>query len=161
MSVVEFTSAERFDRDYPANLPARLKWLEEQLQVNRRQMLRFMGLPHDQVSFLTKRSWREITRGRERLAERAEHLLTHYLSYFDYDVKRAKAFPQEFAEEVQQGRYNLADYVPALALAKTPVERVDALLTVILEDESRLLPVLATFLATPHLLLAIIFHTPA
>ena len=113
-------------------------------------MLRLMGLPHDQVSFLAKRSWREITRGHERLAERAEHLLNHYLSYFDYDVKRATAFPREFAEEVQKGRYKLADYVPALAFAKTPVEREDALLTVILEEESRLLPVLATFLAAPE-----------
>jgi hypothetical protein len=150
MSIVELTNAERFERDYPASLAARLKWLEEQLQVNRCQILRLMGLPHDQVASVSKRSWREITREHEPLAERAEHLLTHYLSYFDYDVKRAKAFPQEFAEKVQQGQYKLADYVPALAFANTPVEREDALLTIILEEESRLLPVLATFLATPE-----------
>jgi hypothetical protein len=74
----------------------------------------------------------------------------HYLAYFDYDVKKARAFPAEFAEQVKRKRYKLTDFVPALEFATTPVEREDALLAIILADESRLLPVLATFLASPE-----------
>jgi hypothetical protein len=150
MPTVVLSSAERFERDYPATLPARLQWLENRLQIERRRILRLMGLPEDQASSLQERPWNEIAREHKLLAERAEHLLTHYLSYFDYDVKKARAFPQEFSEQVQRGRYQLNDYVPALVFAKTPAQREDALLAIILEEESRLLPVLASFLASPE-----------
>jgi hypothetical protein len=149
-TAVVLTSAERFDNEYPATLPARLQWLEDRLQIERRRILRLMGLPKDQASSLQERPWKEIAPKYELRAERAEHLLTHYLSYFDYDVKKARAFPQEFAEQVKQGRYQLTDYVPALVFATTPVQREDALLAIILEEESRLLPVLASFLAAPE-----------
>jgi hypothetical protein len=148
MPTVDNSSAERFDKEYPASLPARLQWLEDHLQIERRRILRLMGLPIEKASSLQGHPWKEITRDHEPLAERAEHLLTHYLSYFDYDVKKARAFPTEFAEQVKQKRYQLTDYVPALEFATTPVQREDALLAIILEEESRLLPVLATFLAS-------------
>ena len=150
MSIVETSSAERFDKEYPASLPARLQWLEDHLQIERRRILRLMGLPVEKASSLQEQPWREITRDYERIAERAEHLLTHYLAYFDYDVKKARAFPMEFAKQVERKKYQLTDYVPALDSAKTPAQQEDALLAVILEEESRLLPVLAAFLASPE-----------
>ncbi len=143
------SSADRFDRDYPATLPARLQWLETNLRIERCRMLRLLGLPDDKAGSLQQSPWKEIAREYEGPAERAEHLLTHYLSYFDYDVEKARAFPRQFAEQVKEGRYSLTDDVPALARATTPAEREGALLTVLFEEESRLLPVLGTLLA-PH-----------
>ncbi len=150
MAITALSSADRFDKEYPATLAARLQWLEDHLQIERRRILRLMGLPALQASSLQKQSWKKIAPEHEHRAERAEHLLTHYLSYFDYDVKKAKTFPQEFAEKIEKGSYELNDYVPALAFATTSVEREDALLAVIFEEESRLLPVLASFLASPE-----------
>jgi hypothetical protein len=150
MATVVPSSAERFDKDYPATLPARLQWLEDGLQIERGRILRLMGLSQARASALQKRPWTEIARRYELNAERAEHLLTHYLSYFDYDLKKARAFSERFAKEVQEGRYLLNQYVPALDSARTTTQREDALLAIILEEDSRLLPVLARFLASPE-----------
>jgi hypothetical protein len=149
MTASALSSAERFDNEYPATLPTRLQWLEDRLHIDRSRILRLMGLPADQVVSLRQRPWKEIAREHEPLAERAEHLLTHYLSFFDYDVNKATAFRQEFAEKVHQGQYRLADDVPALISATSTAQQEDALLAAILEEDSRLLPALAKFLGSP------------
>jgi hypothetical protein len=148
MSTAEVSGPERFDREYPATLPARLKWLEERLQIDRSRILRLMGLSDDQAASRRELPWKEIAH--EPLAEQAEHLLTQYLSWFDYDVTKARAFMREFAGKVRQGEQRLADYVPAVATATTAAQRDDALLLAIREDDSRLLPALATFLCPPE-----------
>jgi hypothetical protein len=150
MSTSALSSAEWFDKEYPATLPTRLQWLEDRLHIDRSRILRLMGLPADHATSLRQRPWKEIVRQHESLAERAEHLLTHYLSFFDYDVKKASAFAEEFAEKVQQGQYRLTDYIPALIAATTPDQQENALLAAIQEEDSRLLPAFASFLGSPE-----------
>ena len=92
------TCAEQFDAEYPEELEDRLAWLERRLRLSRGRILRLMG-----VSDADGQSWKEIAHAHEAQAERAEHLLTHYLSYFDYDAERAGDFVRDFGRRVEQG----------------------------------------------------------
>ena len=89
----------------------------------------------------------EIARTHEAQGERVEHLLTHYLSYFDYDAERAGDFVRDFGRKVEQGDIRLSDYIPALALAATPEAEDEALLCSLRDEGPSLLPALARFLA--------------
>src|SRR5436305_1349591 len=111
MSTPPLSSAERFDAEYPEELEGRLAWLERRLRVSRAGMLRLMGFA-DGGGASEGRSWKEIAQGREAQAERAEHLLTHYLSYFDYDPERAGDFVRDFARQVEGGAVRLSDHLP-------------------------------------------------
>src|SRR4051794_13754814 len=97
MSTTSFTSAERFDAEYPEELGERLAWLERRLRLSRSRILRLMGLS-EADGRSEARSWKEIADAHETQAERAEHLLTHYLSYFDYDPERASDFVRDFGQ---------------------------------------------------------------
>jgi hypothetical protein len=142
MSTTSLTSAERFDVEYPEELDERLAWLERRLHVSRGRILRLMGLSPSEGG-----SWKEIAHAHEARAERAEHLLTHYLSYFDYDPERASDFVRDFGHQVEQGSVRLSDHVPGLAAATTPEEE-DAALRCALQDEGpSLLPAIARLLA--------------
>ncbi len=142
MSTTSLSSAERFDAEYPEELEERLAWLERRLRVSRGRILRLMGLPD-----ADGQSWKEIAHAHEAQAERAEHLLTHYLSYFDYDAERAGDFVREFGRKVERGDIRISDYVPGLAAAATPEAEDEALLCSLRDEGPSLLPALARLLA--------------
>jgi hypothetical protein len=138
MSTTSLTSAEQFDAEYPEELEDRLAWLERRLRVSRGRILRLMG-----VSDADGQSWKEIAQAHAAQAERAEHLLTHYLSYFDYDAERAG----DFVRKVEQGDIRISDYVPGVAAAATPEAEEEALLCLLRDEGPSLLPALARLLA--------------
>jgi hypothetical protein len=140
------TSAERFDAEYPEELDERLAWLERRLHVSRARILRLMGLQASEGK-LEGRPWKEIAHAHEAQAERAEHLLTHYLSYFDYDPEKAGDFVRDFGQRVERGGVRLADQVPGLAAAATPEEEDEALLCSLQDEGPSLLPAIARLLA--------------
>lgn len=142
MSTTSLTSAERFDVDYPEELGERLAWLERSLRVSRERMLRLLGVPN-----AGGQSWEEIAQAHEAQAERAEHLLTHYLSWFDYDADKAADWVRDFGHKVEQGDIRLSDYVPGLATAATPEAQDEALLSALRDEGPSFLPALARFLA--------------
>ena len=150
MSTSELSSNDRFDKEYPASLPGRLHWMEDRLHIPRTQILRLMRLSQADAAAMHNRPWSALARLYKTQAERAEHLLSHYLGYFDYDAREASAFPAEFARKVKQGFYSETDSIPGLASATTQAEREEALLAVIQQDGSGLLPALASFLASPE-----------
>jgi len=147
MPQAEF-SVERFDREYPEQLPARLKWLEDHLRIGRDRMLRLMGLPRREAATARNRAWPKLVKDYELQAERLEQLLTHYLAYFDYDVEKAKAFARDFSQKVAAGTHRLSDSIPALASAKTPVDKEAALMEAARQEGSNLLPALARLLGS-------------
>ena len=142
MSTASLTSAERFDAEYPEELEDRLAWLERRLRVSRGRILRLMA-----ISDADGQSWKEIAHTHEAQAERAEHLLTHYLSYFDFDAERAGDFVRDFGRKVEQGDIRISDYVPGLAAAATPEAEDEALLCSLRDEGPSLLPALARLLA--------------
>jgi hypothetical protein len=146
MSTTSLSSAEQFDREYPEELDERLAWLEQRLRVSRGRMLRLMGLPAGDGTS-EGRSWKEIAHTHEAQAERAEHLLTHYLSYFDYDPERAADFVRDFGRKVEQGTIRLSDHIPGLAADATPEEEDEALLCSLRDEGANLLPAIARLLA--------------
>src|SRR3954452_16398026 len=142
MNTTSLTSAERFDAEYPEELEERLAWLELRLRVSRGRILRLMG-----VSDADGQSWEEIAHTHEAKAERAEHLLTHYLSYFDYDAERAGDFVRDFGRKIEQGDIRISDCVPGLAAAATPEAEDEALRCSLRDEGPSLLPALARLLA--------------
>ena len=146
MSTTSVSSAERFDAEYPEELGDRLAWLERRLRVSRGRILRLMGLA-DAEAASDGRSWKEIAHAPEAQAERAEHLLTHYLSYFDYDPERAGDFVRDFGQKIEAGAVRLADHVPGLSTAATPAEEDEVLFCSLGDEGPSLLPALARLLA--------------
>jgi hypothetical protein len=146
MSTTSFSSAERFDAEYPEELDERLAWLESRLRVSRGRILRLMGFS-DAAAPSEGGAWKEIAQEHEARAERAEHLLTHYLSYFDYDADRAGDFVRGFSKKVDEGIVRLSDYVPGLPAAATPEEEEEALLCSLRNEGASLLPAIARLLA--------------
>jgi hypothetical protein len=142
MNTISLTSADRFDAEYPEEIDERLAWLESRLRVSRGRILRLMGL-----SASEGRSWKEIAQAHEAQAEWVEHLLTRYLSWFDYDPEKAGAFVRDFGRKVEKGTVRLSDYVPALAAAATPEEEDEALLCSLRDEGPSFLPALARLLA--------------
>ncbi len=142
MSTTFLDSVERFDAEYPEELEDRLAWLECRLRVSRGRILRLM-----EVSDADEQSWKEIAHAHSAQAERAEHLLTHYLSYFDYDTERASDFVRDFARKLEQGEIRISDYVPGLAAAATPEAEDEALLCSLRDEGPSLLPALTRLLA--------------
>ncbi len=143
------SSLDRFDEDYPEGLPERLQWLEEHFGIERGRMLRLMGLPPDEAALASTRDWRQLVSDYEPQADQVEHLLTHYLAYFDYDVDRAREFAKEFSGKVATGAYPLSHSIPALASAKTAVEEDAVLLEAARQEGGSLLPALARLLGRP------------
>jgi hypothetical protein len=139
---IPLTGAERFDEEYPEGLDERLAWLERRLRVSRGRILRLMGLPASEGG-----SWQEIAHAHEAQAERAEHLLTHYLSYFNYDDEKAADFVRDFGRKVEQGDIRISDSVPGLAAAATPEAEDEALLCSLRQEGPNFLLALARFLA--------------
>src|SRR5206468_14174 len=107
-----------------------------------------MGLRGEELDRLQSRPWREIVKKHEWKAERAEHLLHHYLSYFGYDTKKATDFAIEFAGKQDIIR-ELGVYMPALAEAKTADEEEEVLVRAAQEESADLLPAMALLLASP------------
>ena len=99
------------------------------------------------VSDADGQSWKEIAQAARAQAERAEHLLTHYLSCFDYDTERAGDFVRDFGRKIEQGDIRISDYVPGLAAAATPEAEDEALLCSLRNEGPSLLPALARLLA--------------
>jgi len=147
MPLPESPSIDEFDKAYPGTLSSRLGWLEEKLQLSRGRMLRLMGLSSQQATSVSKFSWSKIAKEYEDQADRVEHVLTHYLSYFEYDANKARDFSKEFSAKVTQGTHSLDDSIPAFAVAKTKGEKENALLAAIQEEGSSFVPALASFLA--------------
>jgi hypothetical protein len=149
MSAPSLSTAERFDLEYPEDLGDRLAWLENRLQVSRSRILRLMGFSGAEVTVAVRRSWKEIAETHEAQADRAEHLLTHYLSHFDYDTQKAGDFAREFSEKVEVGAFRLSDHIPALASARTQAEQEEVLLCSLQEEGPSLVPAMARLLAAP------------
>jgi hypothetical protein len=147
MNTSSLPSADGFDADYPEELGDRLAWLESRLRVARDRILRLMGISEAEVASEGHNSWKEIAHTHEAQAERAEHLLTHYLSYFGYDPERAGDFVRDFAQKVEEGAVRLADHIPGLGSAGTPAEEDEALLCSLREEGPTLLPAIARLLA--------------
>lgn len=140
------SSSDLFDEVYPEGLPERLQWLEEHFGIGRVRMLCLLGLAPDDALSESTRAWPELVTGREPQAEQLEHLLTHYLSYFDYDVERAREFAKDFSRKVAAGIPDLLNGIPALAQAKTPVEQGAVLLEAARQDGGGLLPAMSLLL---------------
>jgi hypothetical protein len=116
------------------------------LRVSRSRILRLMGLSAAELASVGS-SWKEIAHAHEAQAERAEHLLTHYLSYFDYDSERASDFVRDFGQKVERGAVRLSEQVPGLAAAARPEEEDEALLCCLRDEGPSLLPAIARLLA--------------
>jgi hypothetical protein len=150
MKPSSLSSTDRFDVEYPEDLPDRLAWLESRLQVPRSRIVRLMGLSETEAAALGQRSWEELAHAHEAGAERAEHFLTHYLSFFDYDAEKAGDFARELSKKMEEGTVRLSDHVPGLLSARTPGEQEAILLGSLQEDEGpNFLPALARILAGP------------
>lgn len=145
MNTTSLSSAERFDAEYPQGLEERLAWLECRLRVSRDRILRLMGLPNADGAF-KGRSWKEIAHEHEAQAERAEHLLTHYLAYFNYDPERAGDFVRDFGKKVEEGTVRLSDHFLGLAVPTTADEEDEALLCSLRDEGPSLLPAIARLL---------------
>src|SRR5258708_1147674 len=102
------SSIDRFDKEYPAQLPARLKWLEDRLGVGKEPMLLLRGLPRVKVASVRTRRWQDIVKKYEPEADQVEHLLTRYLGYFDFDSGKARDFAKNLDAKVTAGKYNLS-----------------------------------------------------
>jgi hypothetical protein len=148
MSKVVKSSVDRFDESYPEELPDRLQWLEEHLKVDRRRMVRLMGLPLDEAESASTRGWRELVADHELQADQAEHLLTHYLAYFDYDVEKAREFARTFAGQVAEGVHRLSDSIPGVASATSTLEQESMLLETARQEGAGLLPAMAHLLGS-------------
>src|SRR5438093_903059 len=101
------SSLDLFDEVYPETLPERLRWLEEHFGISRTRMLRLMGFAPDAALSESTCDWPELVRQYEPHADRLEHLLTHYLSYFDFDAERAREFARDFTRKVAVGNRDL------------------------------------------------------
>ena len=142
-------SLDLFDEVYPEELPERLQWLEGQFGISRARMLRLMGCAPDAAISENTCDWPELVRQQEPQASRLEHLLTHYLSYFDYDAERAREFARDFTRKVAAGNRDLLDSIPALASAKTPIEHEAVLLEAAQQEGPGLLPAMALLIGCP------------
>ncbi|MGE3807454.1 MAG: hypothetical protein AB7K24_22550 [Gemmataceae bacterium] len=141
------SSTDHFDEQYPETLPDRLEWLEKHVHANKRRILGLMQLSEAEQSRLHDRPWREITESHSSQADRAEHLLTHYLSFFDYDAGKAAAFAKEFVSN-EESEQQLMVYLPALTEARTAAEQDKLLIQAAHEEGPSLLPVLAKLLGS-------------
>jgi hypothetical protein len=143
---------DRFEAEYPEELPDRLGWLESRMQINRSRLLQLFGLAKNDVMSDKELDWHEITaRVAPQLAERVEHLLTHYLSYFDYDAGEASQFSLRFSDRLKSGEINLEEYIPDYREQDSLAKREDALITAILDEGPGLLPAVATLLFSSSL----------
>jgi hypothetical protein len=149
MTTASLANADRFDAEYPEVLADRLAWLESRLHVPRSRILRLMGLSSAEASSLDRRAWPDIVQAHETQANRTEHLLTHYLSYFDHDPEKAADFARDFSRKIDQGTFRLSDYVPGLTSTATPAEEEEALLCFLREEGPGLLTAIARILAAP------------
>ncbi len=142
------SSVDLFDEVYPEALTERLRWLEEQFKIDRTRMLRLMGLPADQAMSSSDCEWQVLVREHEFQAEQLEHLLTHYLSYFDYDAEQAREFATRFSRKAAVEGPRLQDSIPALALAHSDAEREMVLLNAARQEGPQLLPAMALLLGS-------------
>jgi hypothetical protein len=146
----EPVAADRFDAEYPEELPDRLDWLENRLGVIHSRLLRLIGISGENLRNV-KAGWQEIATLDPHSAERVEHLLTHYLSYFDYDTNEAARFSRRLPERVKSGEVHMEEYIPDYRDDSSQVECEEALIKAILEEGPGLLPALALFLYSPAL----------
>jgi hypothetical protein len=146
---VTLSSIDRFDKEYPARLPTRLQWLEKNLQIERSRMFSLMGVPPQEAQS-PDHDWKNTVKRYTPQAQQVEHLLTQYLSFFNYDTRKARDFAIAFCQKITDGAYELSGDIPALAQAKTDSEAEAVLLMAARQEGADLLPALAKLLGTPH-----------
>ena len=117
------SSVDRFDLEYPEELPDGSSGWRAVWPTDRRHLVRLLGLPRDKVAALEGQSWRDITTRFEPQAERLEHVLTHYLSYWKYDSEEAARFTEGFPGRVRTGEFDLDTLIPLYTADASPVER--------------------------------------
>jgi hypothetical protein len=145
-------AADRFDLEYPEDLSDRFDWLERQLGIDRGRLFQLLCLPKDEALSSSNCRWIDIiSRVEPPTAERVEHLLTHFLSYFGYDTDEAARFSREFPSRVQTGEVDLREYIPDYQDEASIAKREQALINAILEEGPALLPSMATFLFSTSL----------
>lgn len=86
--------ADRFETEYPDGLAERLAWLERELGLDRRLMLRLGGLSDmtHAPSWEAADNWRVSVSTSPVGCEQAEEVLTDLVHLFDYDWPAAAAF---------------------------------------------------------------------
>jgi hypothetical protein len=138
---------ERFDLEYPEELPDRLQWLERELSIRHERLVRLLDLPAGEGNLVEGRGWATLIGRFERRAEQVEHLLTHYLSYFDYETEAALRFTQRFPDRVHSGEISLESPIPGFRAGAAQKENEEALVRAIFQDGGALLPAMAYFLS--------------
>jgi len=77
-----------FVRAYPSALPSRLEWLADHLHIDRRRVLRLMGVEQPQIEHCLGESWAEVVAEREEQATWVDQLLRQLVARFQYDPER-------------------------------------------------------------------------
>ena len=138
---------ERFDLEYPEELPDRLQWFERKLCIRHDRLLRLLDLSAVESRLVEGQSWAAVAGRFERQAERVEHLLAHYLSYFDYDVEAAVRFAQRFPDRVHSGEISLESPIPGFRVGAAQKENEEALVRAIFQERRALLTAMAYFVS--------------
>ena len=135
-------SVDRFDEEYPEELPDRLQWLETRLEIPHDRFLVLMGLTNGEGL-----EWATIAEQNEPRAVRVEHVLSHFLSFFRDDPAEALRFIERFPDRVRSGELTLDELIPSYRTGASPAELDDLLVDAILQDGSQLLPAMTIFLS--------------
>ncbi len=135
-------SVDRFEEEYPEELPDRLQWLESELKIPHDRFLLLMGLKNGEGL-----DWPTIAARDKLRAERVEHVLDHFLSYFRYDSAEALRFIDRLPDRVRAGELTLAELIPSYRANASPTELDETLIRAILYDQSELLTSMGVFLS--------------
>jgi hypothetical protein len=143
------SSVDRFDLEFPEELPDRLRWVAERLRLSKERVLRLMRLRPAERAEWKERSWAEITERFEFQANWILHVLVHYLDKFHYDVEAALRLVDGFPERVRSGEIVLEHSIPDYDPTAPAAEREDALVRTIHQNGPKLLIALTAFLSQP------------
>ena len=135
-------SVDRFEEEYPEELPDRLQWLESHLEIPHDRFLVLIGLRNGEGL-----DWATIAGRDELRAVRVEHVLNKFLSYFQYDPAELLRFIDRLPDRVRSGELTLDELIPSYRANASPAELDEILIGHILQDRGELLTAMAVFLS--------------
>lgn len=135
-------SVDRYEEEYPEELSDRLQWLESHLEIPHDRFLVLMGLRNGEGL-----DWATIAARDELRAERVEHVLSKFLSYFRYDPAELLRFIDRLPDRVRAGELTLDELIPSYRANASPAELDETLIGAILQDRGELLTAMAVFLS--------------